>query len=160
MQEKEYIRILIDSLKKKLVILNKIQVICKDQNELLADPNLGPDEFDSNVDDKEQLIDELVRLDGGFDEVFSHVEKEISSNRENYSSEIREMQDLIKEIESKDTLIRALEAKNHDMALAKFSRVKKQVKEVRSSQRMVNSYYQNMMRVQGGMDPRFLDNKK
>ena len=41
----------------------------------------------------------------------------------------------------------------------KFASVKKQVKEIRSSQKVVNQYYKNMMK-KGYVEPQFLDNKK
>ena len=41
----------------------------------------------------------------------------------------------------------------------KFASVKKQVKEIRSSQKVVNQYYKNMMK-KGYVEPHFLDNKK
>ena len=40
----------------------------------------------------------------------------------------------------------------------KFSEVKKQVREVRASQKVVNQYYRNMMKT-GYVDPQFLDDK-
>ena len=41
----------------------------------------------------------------------------------------------------------------------KFTEVKKQVREIRSSQKVVNQYYRNMMKT-NYIDPQFLDNKK
>ena len=46
MQEKEYLEILIRSLRKKLVLLNRISVLNQEQRELLQDENMEPDAFD------------------------------------------------------------------------------------------------------------------
>ena len=60
---------------------------------------------------------------------------------------------------AKDASVRAEEQRNYELAQRKFANVKKQVREVKASQKMVNSYYQNMMR-QSRHGPQFMDNKK
>ena len=56
-------------------------------------------------------------------------------------------------------LIRRQEAENKRLMEQKFAAVRKQVKEVRQSQKVVNQYYKNMMK-SGYVEPQFLDNKK
>ncbi len=160
MNEREYFKILIDSLKKKLSILAKIQVLNSEQRDLLLDEQSGPDELDINVNAKDELIAQINDIDDGFSSVYSHVESVIQRDSDRYKDEIRELQSLIKEIMATDTLIRADEQKNRDIAVKRFENIRKQIREVKMSQKTVNTYYQNMMRVQQGMDPRFVDNKK
>ena len=49
MQEREYLELLIQSLKKKLLLLNQIIVLNQQQKEMLMDENLDPDTLDVNV---------------------------------------------------------------------------------------------------------------
>ena len=154
-----YISILIQSLEKKLHILDEIIAKNRVQREGLEDPNLDPDDFDKTVSDKAALIEQLEGLDAGFEEVFERVKKELETNREAYREEIRKMQELIRKITDKSMLIRRQEAENKRLMEQKFAAVRKQVKEVRQSQKVVNQYYKNMMK-SGYVEPQFLDNKK
>lgn len=154
-----YISILIQSLEKKLHILDEIIAKNRVQREGLEDPNLDPDDFDKTVRDKAALIEQLEGLDAGFEEVFERVKKEMETNREAYREEIGKMQELIRKITDKSMLIRRQEAENKRLMEQKFAAVRKQVKEVRQSQKVVNQYYKNMMK-SGYVEPQFLDNKK
>lgn len=154
-----YISILIQSLEKKLHILDEIIAKNRVQRDGLEDPNLDPDDFDKTVRDKAALIEQLEGLDAGFEEVFERVKKELEANREAYREEIRKMQELIRKITDKSMLIRRQEAENKRLMEQKFAAVRKQVKEVRQSQKVVNQYYKNMMK-SGYVEPQFLDNKK
>ncbi len=154
-----YISILIQSLEKKLHILDEIIAKNRVQRDGLEDPNLDPDDFDKTVEDKAALIEQLEGLDAGFEEVFERVKKELGANREAYREEIRKMQELIRKITDKSMLIRRQEAENKRLMEQKFAAVRKQVKEVRQSQKVVNQYYKNMMK-SGYVEPQFLDNKK
>lgn len=154
-----YISILIQSLEKKLHILDEIIAKNRVQRDGLEDPNLDPDDFDKTVEDKAALIEQLEGLDTGFEEVFERVKKELETNREAYREEIKKMQELIRKITDKSMLIRRQEAENKRLMEQKFAAVRRQVKEVRQSQKVVNQYYKNMMK-SGYVEPQFLDNKK
>jgi len=52
-----------------------------------------------------------------------------------------------------------LEKQNSELAKAKFSQIRTQTKEIRQSRKVVNSYYQNMMKM-NTVDPQFMDRKK
>lgn len=154
-----YISILIQSLEKKLHTLDEIIAKNRVQREGLEDPNLDPDDFDKTVEVKAALIEQLEGLDAGFEEVFERVKKELETNRGTYREEIKKMQELIRKITDKSMLIRRQEAENKRLMEQKFAAVRRQVKEVRQSQKVVNQYYKNMMK-SGYVEPQFLDNKK
>ena len=56
-------------------------------------------------------------------------------------------------------LFSELEQQNKELAKAKFSQIRTQTKEIRQSRKAVNSYYQNMMKM-NTVDPQFMDSKK
>lgn len=156
---KTYLQILDQSLNKKINVLNRI--IEQDQIQLgqLQDPNLDPDDFDQTVEKKAKLIEELEILDDGFEQVFARVKDEIGDHKETYRTEIRQMQEKIRQITAKSMEIQTQEARNKNLMEQKFNSIHKQVKEIRQSQKVVNQYYRNMMK-NTYADPQFLDNKK
>lgn len=159
MQEKEYLELLIQSLKKKLLLLNRITVLNQDQREILQDENAAPDALDINVRDKDDLVCQIVALDAGFNEVYAHIKDLMERDHSAYETQLDEMRELIRRIMEKDASVRADEQRNYKLAQQKFADVKKQVREMKASQKMVNSYYQSMMKP-GHLEPQFMDNKK
>ena len=148
-----------ESLQKKIRILDQIILADQEQREALEDPNLDPDDFDRIVEKKAEFIDQLEQLDAGFEEVFARVKEELDGNREQYKEQIHIMQDLIRKITDKSLLIQKQEAQNKELMEKKFTAVRSQAREVRKSQKIVNQYYKNMMK-NNYNDPQFLDNKK
>lgn len=156
---RNYLDIMIQSLEKKVTVLNQLIELNKQQRLFLQDPNLSPEEFEKNMQSKAGLIDELNQLDGGFEELFERVRDELNADRDLYKDEIARMQELIREITEKSNTIQTQEARNKEQAQLKFTDIRKQVKGVRDSQKVVRQYYQNMVK-QGANDPKFVDNKK
>ena len=156
---KLYLTILMESLQKKIRILDQIIMADQEQREALEDPNLDPDDFDRIVEKKADDIEQLEQLDAGFEEVFARVKEELDGNREQYKEQIHIMQDLIRKITDKSLLIQKQEAQNKELMEKKFTAVRSQAREVRKSQKIVNQYYKNMMK-NNYNDPQFLDNKK
>lgn len=154
-----YINILIESLEKKIRILDEIILADQEQREGLEDPNLDPDDFDRTVEKKSACIEQLEQLDNGFEELFSRVKEELNENREAYKEQIHTMQDLIRKITDKSLMIQKQEAQNKELMQQKFAAVRSQAREVRKSQKIVNQYYKNMMKANYN-DPQFMDNKK
>lgn len=159
MQEREYLDILIRSLQKKLVLLNRIAVLNREQRELLQDENMEPDAFDINVREKDDLISQIITLDKGFDEVYAHIKDLMERDHSAYEDQLNQMRELIRQIMAKDVSVRAEEQRNYELAQRKFAGVKSKVREMKANRKMVNSYYQTMMRQNPG-DSMFLDNKK
>ena len=133
-----YIGIMIESLRRKKDVLTDILKLSEEQSLLLDDPNLEPDTFEKNVNRKAALIEKLEQLDTGFESLYDKVKEELESNRDIHKEQIRQMQELI----------RALTELNMQQA-----------KEIRSSQKIVKEYYNNMMH-KAYNEPHFLDNKK
>lgn len=159
MGKNNYIQILEQDLKKKNQILDAVIQVNQVQKDALEDPNLDPDDFDEIVEEKGRLIDSLEHLDEGFEQIYARVREELMDNKEAYRDEIRRMQELIRQITDKTATIQADEQRNKVLMSQKFAAVKQQLREIRSSQKVVNEYYQNMMKSKF-MAPQFLDNKK
>lgn len=159
MEKNNYILILEQDLKKKNLVLDKMIVANQKQADALEDPNLDPDDFDRIVEEKAELIEQLEKLDSGFEQVYARVRDELQQNKDAYKEDIALMQKLIRQLTDKSATIQAQEMRNKDMMTKKFAAVKKQVREIRSSQKVVNQYYRNMMKT-NYVEPQFMDNKK
>ena len=159
MSKNPYIAILIQSLRKKEQVLDSISIINQRQKTELEDPSLDPDDFDKTVEEKAKLIAELEKLDDGFNEVFQKVRDDLTNHKEEYRDEIKTMQDLIRSLTGKSATVQGQEARNKVLMEQKFTAIKGQVRKVRSSQKVVNQYYQNMMKA-NLVDPQFTDSKK
>ena len=159
MQEREYLDILIQSLRKKLVLLNRIAILSQELRELLMDEDMTPDAFDINVRDKDALVQQIVVLDAGFDEVYAHIKDLMERDHQLYEDQLDQMRELIRLIMAKDASIRVEEKRNYELAQRKFASVKSKVREMKANRKMVSSYYKNMMRQKPG-EAAFLDNRK
>ena len=157
--EENYIIILRESLEKKVRVLRDIIHSNEEQQSILEDDNAPADEFERNADEKDALVQQIVELDDGFEELFKKVEEELSSNREKYASEIKRMQDLIREITDLSAKVQSQEKVNYDLAKKKFAGIRNQVKKVRQSQEAVSTYYKNMTK-SNYYDPQFFDSNK
>ncbi len=159
MEHKNYINILLQDLRKKNLVLDQIMEANFKQRDALEDPNLDPDDFDVIVEQKAKLIEQLEQLDDGFEQIYARVREELTSNKAQYAGEIKEMQALIRQLTDKSASIEVQEQRNKALMTQKFNSVRKQVREIRASQKVVNQYYHNMMKT-NFIDPQFLDNKK
>ena len=159
MEKRQYISMLVQSSQNKNRILDEIMEINRRQRDILDNPNADPDDFDKTVEEKSERIEELDCLDDGFQEVFHEVKDELERHKASYAVEITQMQQLIKELTDKSASIQVQESRNKKLMEQRFASVKKQAREVRKSQKVVNQYYKNMMRT-NYIDPQFTDSKK
>lgn len=159
MEKNQYIPIMLQSLKKKNQILDSIMELNRRQREELENTALDPDDFDKTVQEKAAQIEALETLDAGFQEVYEKVRDELKDNKDAYREDIAQMQDYIRRLTEKSAAIQVDEARNKSLMEQKFAAVRKQVKEVRKSQKVVNQYYKNMMKT-NYIEPQFTDKKK
>ena len=155
-----YLEIMLQSLKKKAKVLDRIIELNKQQRILLDDPNLPPEAFELNLADKESAINSLNELDAGFEELYNRVKEALQNNKEQYAEQIRSMQQMIKELTEKSTIIQTQEIRNKEKLVQKFSGIRTKVKGVRNSQRVVQQYYQSMMKQNNYASSSIVDNKK
>lgn len=153
-----YLQIMIDSLEKKKDILVKIISLNETQDEILSREELNQDAFENNMYEKGKCIDELGKLDEGFQSVFDRIKEELSNNKQLYSNEIESMKKLIKEVTELGARIEVQEARNKVKVEAMFRKQRQEHKEAKRSASMAKSYYQNMSRIND--EPQFMDAKQ
>lgn len=153
-----YLQILMDSLIKKKDILNRIVILNEEQKALAEADSFDDGAFQRNVDAKDELINQMLRMDEGFNLVFGRVKEQVSDNKEQYADEIKIMQGLIREVTELSVRIETQEKRNKSLITSKFARMRKEVQNAKRSTQMANKYYQSMNRIDS--EPQFMDQKK
>ena len=160
MANQEYIKMMIESLQKKVELLKQLQGLNLEQKNILGDYESLPEELDENMDKKSAIIDRLDTMDEGFQSLYDKVKDELDSNREAYADDIKSMQELIKEITDLSADVRAKEMQNKELAKTRFSYVRSQIREIKHGEKAVASYYASMMNNTGYEGSQFWDKKK
>lgn len=110
--ETNYVQIMIESLEKKKAVLSQIVDLNRQQNILLQDLNLQPEEFEKNMDYKANLVEQISLLDSGFEKLYEKVRTELQNNRADYQDEIAKMQSLIRDISAQTNMIQTQEQRS------------------------------------------------
>lgn len=153
-----YVDIMIQSLRKKVKVLEDIKQLNEKQKALLENDRSDADEFDKTVEDKSARIEQLEQLDEGFDQLFARVRSDLNMDREAYKDKIQTMQNYIRQITDLSMEIQAQEARNKEFMTRKFVSIRERARTVRTSSKAANRYYKNMMQL-NYVDPQFLDKK-
>ncbi|MDE6065125.1 MAG: flagellar protein FliT, partial [Lachnospiraceae bacterium] len=66
-----YLKILEESLRKKLLVLDEIQAYNEKQKQVFQSDSVELDEFDAAVEEKGKLIEQISKLDEGFETLYS-----------------------------------------------------------------------------------------
>lgn len=148
-----------ESLVKKIEVMKKIEEKNEEQKKLLKNPNEVDEEaFDKILDDKGELIDQLLKLDDGFQSLFDKVKEEVGHNKDLYKDQIKRMQGYIQEITGMSASIEAAEHRNKKLAEEYFSTARQRMNLSRQTSAAAFNYYRTMNNFKD-IPPQFLDNK-
>ena len=150
--------IMVESLSKKIDILEKLLEYTKEQELLLEKEEFSMEGFSELLDKKGELIDVLNTMDQGFEQVYERMEEEIKGKKEEHAHEILLMQQRIKTITDLSIKLQELEYKNKEKIEEQFSKKRNEIKTFRQSKDNVNKYYRVMSKTQV-VDSAFLDKK-
>ena len=104
-----YLDILEESLVEKSKVLDKIQDYNVRQEALFKSGDPEFSEFDSYVAEKGMLIEQLTKLDEGFEALYAAVSEELRDNRQKYAAQIKRMQELVAQVVEKGVAVEAQE---------------------------------------------------
>ena len=93
-----YLQVLSESLDKKIDILKQLEALTAAQKEIIDKGEFDEEAFNDNVDSKAALIDELEKLDTGFQILYDNIKNQIEGNKDRYKQEIAALQVKIKTI--------------------------------------------------------------
>lgn len=154
----DYVTALEESLSKKLNILEEVDRIAKVQAKMLAEDELDYEAFDDLMNDRDICLEQLEKLDEGFEIVYERVKDELQNNKDTYADKIKSMQSLITRITELTTSITAQDERNKTAVGNAFIRDRRGIAEGRRSVSVAMNYYKNMNAIGGG-DPRFSTKK-
>ena len=157
-----YVQIMINSLEKKAVILDRLISKTKEQAEILKSAefdNVDWDQFNMVMTEKEEEIEHINEMDQGFQALYDRVGEQLKTDKSQYTDAIKRMQELIKLLEEKSIQIRAGEERNRTMISSILGGRKKEIKQTRNSMKVASSYYQTMSKTLGA-DYSSVDKKK
>jgi len=154
-----YVDVLLESLEKKIIILKKIEEMNQEQTNILKKVPLCLKEFDENVENKGTQIEELVKLDNGFDSIYVRVRDTFIIEKKKYANEIVQMQKMIAEIMDFSVSIQAHESRNKALVEQVFINERSKTKKSKMSAKASLNYYMSMSKT-NYVDPQFLDQHK
>lgn len=159
--EKQYLSIMEQSLEKKIGILDRIIEKNKEQTSILNDPDMKWEDFDDNANQKMELIEEIDKLDEGFEDLFERVKEELQSpgGKEKHAQTIARMQDMIQAITERSVSIQAQEARNKTLVEQYFQHSREMIRKGRTSSKAAMDYYKSMSQASFSQS-HFLDDKK
>ncbi|MBR6665237.1 MAG: flagellar protein FliT [Lachnospiraceae bacterium] len=156
---KNYLGVLEDSLYKKLKLLDKIQTYNEAQYQVFSGDNVQIEKFDEYIEEKGVLIEQVLKLDEGFEALYANVAEELKGNRERYASEIRILQELIRQVTEKSVAVQAQEARNKALIESYFAKEKEQIGQGRRSSAVAYNYYANVNKAVQAQ-PQFMDSRQ
>lgn len=156
---KNYITILVDSLNKKIKLLEYILVENKRQQLSISSEKMDEELFEETMAKKEDYINQINEIDQGFETVYHHVQEELSVNAGQYKDEISELKELISVITQKSMEVQLSEKRNEQLITKKFSDIRKDIHKSKNVSKVATDYYKAMSKT-GVVEPQFLDKKK
>lgn len=153
------LQMLIESLKKKIGIMDNILLASKEQEKLANSTEFDSERFDELFDQKDVLLKEMGELDQGFDATFSRIRDELLDNKEKYRDEILQLQQLIRATVDRGAEISATETRTKDSLSNVMKRQKQDLAKRKVSSKTVMDYYKTSSQL-NHVEPFFMDQKK
>ena len=154
-----YLKILEESLQKKLQLLDKIQEYNEAQYQVFSAENVEVVKFDEYITEKEKLIEQVVHIDDGFETLYANVAETLKNNKDKYAEQIKVLQNLVRHVTEKHVAVQAQEARNKALIEAYFAKEKQQIGQGRRSSQVAYNYYSNVSKPVY-MEPQFMDSRK
>jgi len=139
--KKTYIKLLIDILNKKIAVQKDLLVLTEKQEVLISSENMNEEEFLQLVTQKEEHINNLTKLDDGFEKVYGSVKEELVNGKKDYIVEINTLKELIVNITDLNVKLQALEKRNKTKMELYFANKRIEIKKSRVSNQSVTNYY-------------------
>lgn len=154
-----YLTILEESLRKKINVLKRIQDYNEKQKEAFSSGNISFQDFDAAAEEKGQLIEEVQKLDQGFETLYENVSAELNANKDMHKEQIKLLQQLIAEVMELSTAVQVQEARNKALVEEFFNKQRGEIRQSRISSKAAYDYYKNMSGTKH-VPPQFMDSKK
>ena len=141
----DYLEILYQSLEKKVMILSEISDYNEKQTQIfLREEEVDFDTFDQYINEKEELIQKILKLDSAFESLYEKISEPLRNQKEKYTDQIKRIQDMISLVTEKSVEIQAQETRNKALVENYFRTQKKKLRQKRQWNTAAYSYYKSM----------------
>jgi hypothetical protein len=154
-----YLALLEASLIKKSKTLDQLILLSKEQELEIGQETMDEDRFEEIFQKKDELIQTMLKLDDGFEQVYQRIKDELNNHPGSYQKEIGRLTDLITEVTDKGVALQAIEIRNKTNLELYLQRKRKGIRDSKMSMKSVNNYYKNMAN-QNQQESYFFDKKK
>lgn len=154
-----YLQIMMESLEKKLVVLDKISELNKRQLKVALAQPMDMEAYDQTMDEKGELIEELNKLDEGFADTYERVRDAVQADPGKYRDTVLQLQDLVREAVDKGVSIEAQEKRGKAAMEAAIGMKRREINVKRVSASAASRYYKAASRI-NNIDPQLMDRKK
>ena len=151
--------ILAESLERKKQVLLRIQEYNKRQEQCFMSGQVDLDGFDEAVEEKGRLIEQLTRLDEGFEIMYAKLAEELKDNRAKYAQEIQALQQQISEVMELSVSIQVQEKRNKQLIEQFFAKERAGIGRSRKASKAAYDYYKKMSNSEF-VPPQIYDRKK
>ncbi|MDE6233469.1 MAG: flagellar protein FliT [Lachnospiraceae bacterium] len=160
-RDSDYIKILIESLNKKVEVLDGILKENEKQKSAVSEEKINDALFEETLENKEKYINELNNLDIGFETVYNRVRDVLQDEKSKsiYGEQIRQLKDLIGMITDRTLEIQRQEKSNEQLVMKKLAKERSEITQVRNARKAASDYYKSMNKV-NYIDPQFMDRKQ
>lgn len=153
------LNILSESLDKKIRILKELQQYSIEQEKVFQDEQVDLEKFDALVEQKDELVNQLIGLDDGFEVMYSKLAKELECNRVQYAAQIKTLQNKVTEVTDISVSVQSQEKRNKKLVEDYFAKERTNIKQGRANSKAAYDYYKNMSGSQY-TSPQFYDSKQ
>lgn len=151
--------ILAESLEQKRQVLVQIQEYNKRQERIFTEGPVDMNDFDAAVEEKGRLIEELTKLDAGFEILYAKLAEQLENNREKYATQIKAIQQQIAVVMELSVTIQAQEKRNKSLIEQYFAKERSALRENRKASKAAYDYYKKTS-ASAYMPPQFMDSKQ
>lgn len=155
----DYIQIMIESLEKKLAVLDMVAELNKRQLEVSSAQPFDTEKYDEIMEEKGRLIDEINTLDEGFTSTYDLVKDEVNANPALYRDMVLKLQELVRKAVDKGVEVEVQEKRNKNSLEVSIAMSRKVLRQKRVSQNVALQYYKSSQKI-NNVDPQLMDKKK
>ncbi|MBD5526573.1 MAG: flagellar protein FlgN [Lachnospiraceae bacterium] len=152
-------QILLRSLEKKNALLDQMILLNSEQEAILKREEFDMDAFDETINRQSSCVEELDKLDQGFEAIYDRVREELLQNKAHYRVEIEGMKEQIRQITDKIVTLNAGNMRNKMLAENQFKKKRLAINTGASKNKVATNYYNSMNNL-NYVSPHFYDSKK
>ena len=156
---KSYIQILIDSLTAKCRLLDEIQRENARQYDAIRKEPMDEEVFEDTIEKKQKCLEELQRMDEGFQRIYEKVREVLQDQKDAYREEITTLQEWIRRLTEQSLKVEQEEQRNKDVFENQMNALRRKGRSLKTANKVAQGYYQSMNQL-NVVDPQFMDKKK